>query len=46
MEELYDDKLNNLKESLTDYYLEQIEVRLGQKKDWPSHYEMRGIIVS
>uniref|UniRef100_A0A6J0TB41 Kinesin-like protein n=1 Tax=Pogona vitticeps TaxID=103695 RepID=A0A6J0TB41_9SAUR len=25
LEELYEDKLNNLKESLTDYYLEQIE---------------------
>lgn len=26
LEELYEDKLNNLKMSLTDYYLEEIEV--------------------
>ncbi|KAJ7316617.1 hypothetical protein JRQ81_002779 [Phrynocephalus forsythii] len=27
LEELYEDKLKNLKESLTDYYLDQIETR-------------------
>lgn len=30
LEELYEDKLNNLKESLTDYYQEEIQVCSGQ----------------
>lgn len=30
LEELYEDKLNNLKESLTDYYQEEIQVCPGR----------------
>jgi len=33
LEELYEDKLNNLKESLTDYYQEEIQVCSGQWND-------------
>lgn len=33
LEELYEDKLNNLKESLTDYYQEEIQVCSGQRNN-------------
>lgn len=33
LEELYEDKLNNLKESLTDYYQDEIQVCSGQWSD-------------